>query len=99
VALFIFIFSLVTKAIVAYLGGRLILNRLSAQAEPSWWTDFAFLALGALIYEIMRAIPIVGIIVAVIVTLVGLGAIYVAFREKMRPTLPPASMPTVETAA
>jgi cytoskeletal protein CcmA (bactofilin family) len=99
VALFIFIFSLVTKAIVAYLGGRLILNRLSAQAEPSWWTDFAFLALGALIYEIMRAIPIVGIIVAVIVTLVGLGAIYVAFREKMRPTPPPASMPTVETAA
>jgi hypothetical protein len=99
VALFIFVFSLVTKAIVAYLGGRLILTRLSAQTEPGWWTDFAFLALGALIYEILRAIPILGIIVAVIVTLVGLGAIYVALREKLRPTPPAAPVPTAEAAA
>jgi cytoskeletal protein CcmA (bactofilin family) len=99
VALFIFVFSLVTKAIVAFLGGRLILTRLSAQTEPGWWTDFAFLALGALIYEILRVIPILGIIVAVIVTLIGLGAIYVAFREKMRPTPPAAPVPTAEAAA
>ncbi len=99
VALFIFVFSLVTKAIVAYLGGRLILTRLSAQTEPGWWTDFASLALGALIYEILRAIPILGIIVTVIVTLVGLGAIYVALREKMRPTLPAAPVPTAEAVA
>jgi hypothetical protein len=99
VALFIFVFSLVTKAIVAYLGGRLILTRLSAQTEPGWWTDLAFLALGALIYEILRVIPIVGIIVAVIVTLIGLGAIYVALREKMRPTPPAAPVPTAEAAA
>jgi cytoskeletal protein CcmA (bactofilin family) len=99
VALFIFVFSLVTKAVVAYLGGRLILTRLSAQTEPGWWTDLAYLALGALIYEILRVIPIVGIIVAVIVTLIGLGAIYVALREKMRPTPPAAPVPTAEAAA
>jgi cytoskeletal protein CcmA (bactofilin family) len=99
VALFIFVFSLVTKAIVAFLGGRLILTRLSAQTEPGWWTDFASLALGALIYEILRVIPILGIIVAVIVTLIGLGAIYVALREKMRPTTPTAPPPTAEAAA
>jgi cytoskeletal protein CcmA (bactofilin family) len=99
VALFIFVFSLVTKAIVAYLGGRLILTRLSAQTEPGWWTDFASLVLGALIYEILRAIPILGIIVAVIVTIVGLGAIYVVLREKMRPTPPAAPVPAAEAAA
>jgi hypothetical protein len=99
VALFIFVFSLVTIAIVAYLGGRLLLNRLSPQAEPGWWTDFASLALGAAIYEILRAIPVVGLVVAVLVTLVGLGAIYHALRERIRPAPPTTPTPMAEAPA
>jgi hypothetical protein len=40
-----------------------------------------------------------GLIVAVIVTFVGLRTIYVAFREKMRPMTPTAPPPTAEAAA
>ena len=98
VALFVFIFFLVTKAIVAFLGGRLILNRVAPQSEPGWLTDFAALALGALIYEILRAIPIVGWIVAALVILVGLGAIVALIWERIRPE-PTEVVPTAEAAA
>jgi hypothetical protein len=99
VALFIFVFSLVTIAIVAYLGGRLILSRLSPQTESGWWMDFASLALGAAIYEILRAIPVVGIVIAVLVTLVGLGAIYVALRERIRRAPPSTPTPMAQASA
>ena len=98
VALFVFIFFLVTKAIVAFLGGRLILNRVAPQSDPGWLTDFTALALGALIYEILRAIPIVGWIVAAIVILVGLGAIVALIWERIRPE-PTEVVPTGEAAA
>jgi cytoskeletal protein CcmA (bactofilin family) len=90
---FAFIFSTVTKAIVAFLGGRLVLTRVVKQIKPGWWLDFASLILGALIYEILRIIPFVGLIVSVIVILVGLGAIYVALRQMMRPSPPPPLPP------
>jgi hypothetical protein len=93
---FAFIFSTVTKAVVAFLGGRLVLNRLATkQIKPGWWLDFASLALGAFIYEILRIIPFVGLIVSIIVILVGLGAIYMALRQMMRPSppLPPPPPP------
>jgi cytoskeletal protein CcmA (bactofilin family) len=75
IATFVLIFSLVTKAIVAFLGGRLLWTRLVPQVQPGWWADFGALALGALIYEILRAM---------IVILVGLGAIYLTLREWIR---------------
>ena len=44
-------------------------------------------------------ISTVSIVVAVIVSLVGLGAIYVALSEKMRPTPPATPVPAAEAAA
>jgi hypothetical protein len=98
VAVFVFIVSIITKAIVAFLGGRLILDRLAPQSQSSWLNDFAALALGALIYEILRAIPILGLIVAAIVILVGLGAIFVTIRERIQ-LRPAEAMPPAEAAA
>jgi len=88
VATFVFVLSLVTKAVVVFLGGRLILTRLASQMQPGWMTDFWALALGAFLYEILRAIPLgLGWVIGVIVTLVGLGAIYFVVRETIQPSL------------
>ncbi len=96
VTLFGFVLSTVTKVIIAYLVGRLILTRLAPQLEPGTWTNMAYLALGAVLYEIVRIIPLLGWLVAVVVTLVGLGALYLLLRAEIQPgqvvaaeTLPP----------
>lgn len=99
VAVFSLVVSIVTKAIVAFLGGRLILTRLASQMKPGWWLNFASLALGAIIYEILRVIPFLGWIVSIIVVLVGLGAIYVVLRQMMRPPPPPPEVAPVPEAA
>lgn len=95
VVAFFFVFSLVTKAIVAFLGGRLILTRLAPQMQPGGQTDFLSLALGAFIYEILRAIPLgLGWLIAVVVTLIGLGALYLMLRGEK----PPSDVVTPPTA-
>ena len=80
VVIFGIVFTLVTKAVVAYLGGRWLLVRIS-EAKPDFRRDLMALALGAFIYEILRAIPVLGWFVALITILVGLGAIYFALRS------------------
>jgi|GEM_PF-3365871 len=92
VAAFSFVVSMVAKVIVAFWAGRWILDRLAPERQPGYWTDFASLALGAFIYEILRAIPVIGLIIAVIVTLVGLGAAYFVLRDTFRPS-PPKEIP------
>lgn len=94
VAAFSFVASLVAKVIVSFWAGRWILDRLAPERQPGYWTDFASLALGAFIYEILRAIPVVGWIIAAIVTLVGLGAAYFMLRDTFRPP-PPSETPKV----
>lgn len=91
VAAFLFVLTIVTKAVVAFWGGRLLLSRLSPQMQPGWTTDFLALVLGALIYEILRAIPFLGWLIAVIVMIVGLGAIYLALRREKQSTEPVAA--------
>jgi len=86
---FNFIFFTVTKVIVAFLVGRLIMTRFAPQLKPLW-LNLAALALGALIYELLRVIPVLGWIVALITILVGLGAMFMAARQPTRPaTLEP----------
>jgi cytoskeletal protein CcmA (bactofilin family) len=82
---FFFAAGLVTKAVVALLGGRLIFERLAPATLQGRWGSFWALAVGALIYEILRAIPVFGWLVWVVVVLVGLGAIYTALRERWWP--------------
>jgi hypothetical protein len=91
VAVFMFVLTLVAKVIVAFWGGRWLLDRLSANRQPSYWADFGSLALGAFIYEALRFIPVLGWIVAIIVTLVGLGAVFFVLQDTLRPS-PPEEM-------
>jgi len=92
---FNFIFFTVTKVIVAFFVGRLILTRFAPQMKPLW-LNIASLALGALIYELLRVIPVVGWIVALITILVGLGAMFIAARQRTRPTTPEPFSPLPE---
>jgi hypothetical protein len=98
VAVFAFVLALVTKSIVTFLGGQLILDRLAASMSSGFGKNFLALAIGAFIYEILRAIPFgLGWVIGVIVTLVGLGAIYFVGRE-MRSPAPEGAAPATPAA-
>jgi cytoskeletal protein CcmA (bactofilin family) len=86
---FLTTFYTITKVVVSYLVGRLILKRIAPHMVESFWSNFGYLALGALIYELLRAIPFgFGWLVSLVVILIGLGALYFTVREMIRPTAP-----------
>jgi hypothetical protein len=96
----LFVLALVTKVIIAYLVGRLILSRLAPQSLTGRWGDLGALALGAAIYEVLRAIPFgLGWVIGAIVTLIGVGAIYFVVRQALRPAAPEAPAATTVPAA
>jgi hypothetical protein len=71
-----------SKVIVADLAGTLILKRLAPRAMEH---RILPLLLGLVLYVILRSIPIVGWAVDAIVTILGLGAIWIAYRDRRRP--------------
>jgi hypothetical protein len=72
------IISYGTKLIVAYLIGRLILERLAPQiTEQAIWP----LMLGIVLYVVIASIPCLGDVIGFLVTLIGLGAIWLLIRQ------------------
>ena len=70
-----------SKLVVADLAGTLILKRVAPQmVDPQ--RRFLTLLLGLILYMILRSIPLLGWAVSVIVTAFGLGAIWVALRDR-----------------
>jgi cytoskeletal protein CcmA (bactofilin family) len=67
-----------SKLIVAYLVGRWILKGIAPQSRAAQM-PFWCLAIGVLVYAILRSLPFVGWIIALVVILFGLGAIWLAF--------------------
>ncbi len=68
-----------SKIIVSYLVGHLLLKWLAPKYEggPFW-----SLVLGLLLFTFLRAIPLgFGLLVGLVTTLVGIGAIWLAFRD------------------
>jgi hypothetical protein len=74
-ALFVFFGS---KVIASYLAGTLILERLAPQVARY---KILALFLGLVLYVLLRSIPILGWAIGVIVTIVGLGAAWLAVRD------------------
>ncbi len=71
----------VTKAIFGFLAGRLLLERL----QPTWAASRVWpLVIGVVLFVIVRAIPILGWLIGLIVTLLGLGALWLMGRETLR---------------
>lgn len=68
-----------SKLVVAYLVGKLLLNWLAPKFEGSAiWP----MLIGVLLYTFLRAIPFgFGFVISVIVTLIGLGAMWLYYRD------------------
>ena len=84
-ALLAFFFSIavayVTKVVVSFLGGRLILARL----KPDWADGRIWpLVVGVVLFVIITAIPILGWLVNLAVVLLGLGALWLLGRDIYR---------------
>ena len=71
-----------SKLIVAYIIGTLIIRWLAPKYEDQKiWS----MLLGVLLYTFLRAIPIFGFAIAVFVTFIGIGAMWLAYRDRKLP--------------
>ena len=78
---FVLATAFLTKIVVSWLGGKLILSRINpALAESKVWP----LVLGVIIIALFTALPGVGWLFNLIVVLLGLGALWIWGRETMQ---------------
>ena len=68
-----------TKVIVAFVGGRILLDRLAPKATRY---KVVPLLLGLVLYVILHGIPILGWVVAILATAVGLGISWLVWRNR-----------------
>jgi cytoskeletal protein CcmA (bactofilin family) len=68
-----------SKVVIAFLGGRWILEKLAPQYAENKALP---LLLGVVLYVLLRAIPFFGWLLSVFVTLLGLGAMWLLYRER-----------------
>ena len=94
IAIFSFVVKYVAKVVVAFVVGRLLVARAAPQAQAGAGGKAWALVAGAFVYAILRAVPVLGWLVGVLVTLCGLGAILLVIRDRVRP--PAAPSPTEE---
>lgn len=79
VTLFALTISFGTKLVVAYLIGKPIVKRLApGSTERVFWP----LLLGIVLYMMVRSVPCLGEVAWVITTLIGLGALWLLFRQR-----------------
>jgi cytoskeletal protein CcmA (bactofilin family) len=78
---FVIFVSYVSKVILAYLGGRLILDRVDPDLPGR---RVLSLLLGLLLYVLLVGIPTLGTVIAFLVTILGLGAIWMAWLDQRR---------------
>jgi hypothetical protein len=83
-AIFLIFVLYLSKGVVAYLVGLLILERLAPKvAAHKFWP----LLLGLIIYVLLRSIPYFGWAVSLVVTLIGLGAVWLTYTSGFRQPL------------
>ena len=86
---FLIAIGFLAPVVVSFLGGRMLLG----WALPDRAEDRVLpLAVGLILYVLLRAIPILGVLVAIAVALIGLGALSVWIWMKLKPDTakPPA---------
>jgi cytoskeletal protein CcmA (bactofilin family) len=88
-ALFTLLVSYGSKLVVAYLGGEWLMNKIAPTAKgKGYWA----IILGVVIYVLLAAIPFIGWLVALLATVIGMGAlwlVYHAWRESRKTVLEP----------
>ncbi len=83
-----------TKIIVIHLAGYWVFRRLFSRRNI--WIDLLGLLAGAVVYSLLRSIPYVGWIFGLLVTALGAGAAWRAYRaavKKPEPVVVPATLP------
>jgi hypothetical protein len=75
------IVTFISKLVFAFQAGFLILKRYE---RTGFWYKLGVLALGLLIYVLLAAIPYIGWAVAVVVALLGTGAVFMVFNDDRR---------------
>ena len=78
IVLWLFVFF-VTKAIVAYSGAMLILERLSPAAARH---RIIPLLIGLFLYVLIASIPTIGLVVDILMIALGLGATWLVYRSR-----------------
>lgn len=74
--------SYVSKLVVAVIIGRLLMKWLAPEASNQLlWS----LLIGVFVYTLLRAIPFLGGFIGILVTFVGIGAMFLTFREWRNP--------------
>lgn len=91
-AVFTFLVNYGAKLVFALLVGQWLLHSLSPNAPEN---KFGALALGVVVYALAHAVPFVGGLVAFVVTLFGLGAMWYAFQASRKGTAP-VELPTAQ---
>jgi hypothetical protein len=81
VTLFSVAVSLISKVIVAYLVGKWIYSKLAPNMSNTVWP----LVIGVVVYAVLRAIPFAGLLIGLIATLLGVGAIWFLYKAKTSP--------------
>jgi cytoskeletal protein CcmA (bactofilin family) len=75
---FILVTSFLTKVVIAWLAGKMILNKLNPALAESWiWP----LVLGVVLVALAISLPLIGWLFGLIITLVGLGAFWIWGQE------------------
>jgi hypothetical protein len=72
-----------TKIVLGYLVGRWILEKTSKLSFKLYWQHVAALAIGVLLYEVLRFIPFFGWLVMLAVVLIGTGAFFVLIKNAL----------------
>ena len=85
-ALFFLVLTYLTQIVVALLGGRLLLTRLSPGSGDN---PLGPLLLGLLLVVVLTGIPVLGFWVTLLIVLFGLGALWLAWMNRSSPA--PAS--------
>ncbi len=78
---FVLVTAFLTKIVVAWLGGKLILARIKPElAEHKVWP----LVLGVVIVALLAALPFVGWLFKLLIMFLGLGALWIWGRDLMQ---------------
>lgn len=85
-----------SKLVVAYLAGDLILAAAAPELKGRrYWA----IAIGVLLYAIIRSIPILGWVIEILVVITGVGAMWLYYRSLRGPQPAPVNVTSIEPAA
>ena len=95
VTIFTLLVSYGSKIVVSYLIGSLLMKKVVPETPHQAVWD---MLIGVGIYTLVRSIPLIGWLIGIAATLVGVGAMWLVYRSRKSPTAPAVPAPAQTTA-